>query len=100
ALRFLERREPDPVGLASRRRPKPLFRAALRLAPFAVPPLAAGIWLAVLVRDGYGGGGEKKEEKDYWSANLRTWADAPEPAIASAEVELELDPAESFLSSR
>src|SRR6185503_1576921 len=77
-----------------------ISRAALRVAPFALLPLAAGIWLAVLVRDGYGGGREKKAGKDYWSANLRTWVDAPEPAIAAAEVELELDPARSFLRSK
>ena len=100
ALRFFERREADPVGRASRRRPKVFLRGALRLAPFALVPLAAGLWLAVLVRDGYGGGRERKEERDYWSANLRTWVDESEPAIAAAEVELELDPARSFLRSR
>ncbi len=100
ALRFLDRRESDPIGRATRRRPRTLFRAALGILPFAVAPLALGIWLALLVRDGTGGGRARKEGKDYWAANLRTWADEEEPALASAEVELELEPARSFLRSR
>jgi ABC-type transport system involved in multi-copper enzyme maturation permease subunit len=100
ALRFLERREADPIGRATRRRPRALLRAALGLAPFALVPLVAGSWLAVLVRDGTGGGAREKVEHDYWAANMRTWVDAPQPALAAAAVELELDPAQSFLRSR
>jgi ABC-type transport system involved in multi-copper enzyme maturation permease subunit len=99
ALRFLERRETDPIGRASRRRPRALVRLALGLSPFALVPLVSGTWLALLVRDGTGGGSVRQQGRDYWSANLRTWADAPRPAIAAAEVELELDPARSFLRS-
>ncbi len=95
AVRFFERREADPSGRATRLRPRSIARAALALSPFLVLPLVSGIWLALRVRDGSGGGALRKVEKEYWSANLRTWADAPGPEIAEAEVELELDPERS-----
>ena len=45
-LRFFRRRESDATRLVHRLRPLSLFRTALRLAPWAVVPLVAGIWLA------------------------------------------------------
>ncbi len=100
AVKGFERREPDAVGRATRRRPKLFLRSALRLAPLALVPVVSGVVLALEVRDGSGGGALRKEAHDYWSANLRTWADVRNPGLASAEVELELDPARHGLRSR
>jgi ABC-2 type transport system permease protein len=99
AVRMLERREADAVGRATRMRPRRFLRSGLRLAPLALVPAIAGIALAVQVRDGTGGGALRKKAKDYWSANLRTWAEAPNPGIAGVEVELELDPPRRGLRS-
>ena len=36
----------------------------------------------------------KKITKDYWRKNLATWTDAPVPALADADVALDLQPSE------
>ena len=55
-LRFARRREVDATRLIHRLRPVSLFRTVLKLLPWAVVPLAAGIWLALLVGWGHEGG--------------------------------------------
>ena len=59
-VRFTRRREVDATRLLYRLRPLSLFRTALALAPWAVFPLLAGIWLALLVSWGHEGGAAKK----------------------------------------
>jgi hypothetical protein len=92
AIRFARRREADATHLVHRLGPASLFKAALRLAPWALPALVAGIWLAVEVGQGRGGGAAKKQEKDYWRRNLATFRDAPVPDLAHVSLDLDLFP--------
>ena len=100
AVRLFHRRGADGVRTVHRLAPKQLFRSALGLAPYAIIPLA--LWVALLfqVSQGPGGGAMKKEAKDYWAKNLKTWLDAPLPDIARADIALKLDPAKSGMESR
>ena len=66
----------------------------LSLLPWALFPLALGIWLALLVGWGYEGGAAKKQAKDYWRKNLATYRDAKVPDIQHVELDLDLFPAQ------
>ena len=55
------RGRPDAIGTIHRLQPGPLWRSALRLAPFAVVPLAAGIALWLAVRRRLPGRGVREE---------------------------------------
>ncbi len=98
AVRLFGRRQADAIGTIHRLQPGPLWQQALRLAPFAVVPLAAGLALWIAVDDGYQGAGFEKKERDYWKQNLATWKDAPQPAIADAALDLQIDPDRRWLS--
>ena len=91
-LRFARRREVDATRLIHRLRPLSLFRTVLKLLPWAIVPLAAGIWLALLVGWGYEGGSAEKQAKDYWRKNLATYRDARVPDIQHVTLELDLFP--------
>ena len=91
-LRFTRRRDVDGTRLIHRLRPASLFRTALVLLPWAVVPLVAGIWLALLVGWGHEGGAAKKQAKDYWRKNLATYRDAKVPDIQHVGLELDLFP--------
>ncbi len=80
-LRFFRRREWDATRIVHRLRPRPLSLASLRLAPWVVLPLFAGIWLALEVSWGHEGGAAKKQAKDYWRKNLATYRDAKVPDL-------------------
>jgi ABC-type multidrug transport system permease subunit len=99
ALRLFARRGPDPVRTMHRLAPGRLGAVTLRFAPFAVVPLVAWILLLYQVSYGLEGGVAKKEKKDYWAKNLKTWIDAPLPDIARADVAVKVDPARQWLSS-
>ncbi len=99
AVRLFRRRGADAVRIVHRLAPLELGRAALRLSPFALLPLAACMALVFLVHEGIGGGATKKANKDYWSKNLKSWMDAPLPDIARADVKLKVDPSRHWLSS-
>lgn len=100
AVRLFRRRSPDAVRTMHRLAPKSLTRSAVSLLPYAIVPLC--LWIALLfqVSQGPGGGAAKKEAKDYWAKNLKTWLDAPLPDIARADVALKIDPAKKWLESR
>ncbi|MGE5178817.1 MAG: ABC transporter permease/M1 family aminopeptidase [Bacteroidota bacterium] len=100
AVRLFRRRGRDPVRTMHRLAPGPLFRSALRLMPYAVVPLALWITLLFQVAQGTEGGAAKKERKDYWAKNLKTWLDAPLPDIARADLAVKVDPGRSRLESR
>jgi ABC-type transport system involved in multi-copper enzyme maturation permease subunit len=100
AVRWLPRREADPVGRATRLAPARLARAFLAFTPFLLVPALSAVALAFEIRDGYGGSAYEKAAKDYWRKGFRTWVDAPKPALTGIELELELDPPRSFLASR
>jgi ABC-2 type transport system permease protein len=91
-LRFARRRDVDATRLIHRLRPLSLFRTVLRLLPWAIVPLAAGGWLALLVEWGSEGGSAKKQAKDYWRKNLATYRDARVPDIEHVALELNLFP--------
>ncbi len=91
-LRFARWREVDATRFIHRLRPVSLFRTVLRLLPWAIVPLAAGIWLALLVGWGYEGGSAEKQAKDYWRKNLATYRDARVPDIQHVTLELDLFP--------
>lgn len=96
ALRFFPRREFDGVRILMRLRPLPLFKSSLRLLPFAILPLALGIYLYEQVDAGFEGTAAKKRQKDYWRRNIATWKDVPLPSMSAVDVDLELDPARSW----
>lgn len=92
-MRLYARQERDASRTGHRLRPGALLRNAVTLLPFAVIPLTAGIGLAIQVHGGFQGKASEKKAKDYWRKNLSTWNEAPVPAIAGADVDLELEPA-------
>ncbi len=99
AVRWFTRRERDSTRILHAMRPTNLAREALRLAPFAVVPLVAGIALGLQVHGGRGGNLTKKLERDYWKKNVATWKDAKLPSLAAVDLDLEVDPARSWLRS-
>jgi ABC-2 type transport system permease protein len=100
AVRAYGRRQADAIGSIHRLQPKPFWRSASRLAPFALVPLVLGTILAVAVQDGFQGGFAEKKAHDYWKQNLATWHDAPRPAITDVDLDLKLDPGRRWLHSR
>jgi ABC-type transport system involved in multi-copper enzyme maturation permease subunit len=100
AVQAFGRRQADAIGTLHRLQPAPLRRHLLRLAPFAVVPLATGIALWLAVEDGFQGGAFEKKARDYWKQNLATWKDAPQPAIADVDLDLRIEPARHWLAVR
>ena len=88
AVRAFGRRQADAIGRIHRLEPAPLRRHLLRLAPFALVPLVAGIALWLAVDAGFQGGAVEKKQRDYWKQNLATWKDVPQPAIADVDLDL------------
>ena len=99
AVRFHGRRETDPVRIMHRLRPGALWGTALRLAPYAVVPLALGAGLGVMVSRGAQSDVAKKKAHDYWKQNLATWKDAPQPEIVDVDLKLALDPLSSHFKT-
>jgi ABC-type transport system involved in multi-copper enzyme maturation permease subunit len=92
AVRTFRRRELDPGRTLVRLYPLPLLKAGLYLLPFVAVPLTAGILLWSCVYAGYEGAAAKKQQKDYWRANLATWKDEPQPAVRAIDVDVQLEP--------
>ena len=99
-VRFFRRREVDATQLVHRLRPRAMISMALRLAPWAVVPLFAGIWLAIEVAGGREGGSAKKQAKDYWRKNLATYRDARIPDLRQVTLHLDLFPERSSYRMR
>jgi ABC-2 type transport system permease protein len=95
AVRLFRRRDQDPGRLMQRFYPTALLGTGLRLLPYAVLPLIAGIALYVQVYQGTEGEIAKKARKDYWRKNHATWREAPLPTLAAVDLDLDLDPAHS-----
>lgn len=100
AVRWFMRREPDAAQIVHRLRAGHLAREALRLAPALLVPLVVGIALGLQVHTGRGGNQTKKLDRDYWTKNIATWRDAKSPSLAAVDLDLEVDPAKSWLRSR
>jgi ABC-type transport system involved in multi-copper enzyme maturation permease subunit len=94
AVRTFRRAERDPGRTFARFYPLALVKSGLRLLPYAAVPLAAGVWLWAEVYAGYEGTVAKKQQKDYWRANLATWKDEPQPAVTAIDIDLDLEPAQ------
>ena len=94
-LALFRRREWDSSRVVNRLSPLALLRRSLRLAPWLALPLFVGIWLALEVSWGHGGGIAKKQEKDYWRKNIATYRDARVPDLKHVELELDLFPERS-----
>ncbi len=97
-LRGGGRRTPSAGSTGSSR--PPCGGRLLRLLPFVLVPLVTATVLGLAVQDGFQGGFYEKKAHDYWKQNLATWKDAPQPAIADADVDLELEPERRWLHSR
>ncbi len=100
SVRGFQRRQVDAIGTMHRLSPRPFFRQALRLAPFAIVPLVTGIMLWLAVEDGFRGGAYEKKGKDYWKQNLATWKDAPQPAVTAVGLDLRFDPARRWFHNK
>ncbi|HZF11729.1 MAG TPA: M1 family aminopeptidase, partial [Thermoanaerobaculia bacterium] len=98
AVRTFARRQADALNLAGRLGSLP--STALTLVPWAILPLVAATWLGLAVFHGYEGSVMEKKGRDYWKKNLATWKDAPNPALAAVDLDLELDPARHWLRDR
>jgi ABC-2 type transport system permease protein len=94
AVRLFRRSDPDAARTIHRLYPMALVRSGLRLLPYTVVALVAGIALYAEVYQGTEGEVAKKARKDYWRKNLATWKDAPLPALSAVDIDLELEPAE------
>src|SRR5262249_16080734 len=92
AVHFFPRRSHDAVRTFHRLSPRPLGRFALRLAPYAVVPGVAALWLWMAVSHGFEGKVLEKRMKDYWKQNLATWKDAPLPSLSAVDLDVDLDP--------
>jgi ABC-type transport system involved in multi-copper enzyme maturation permease subunit len=97
AVRWFRRSDADPGRTLARLYPTALVGTGLRLLPYAIVPLVAGVALYAEVYQGFEGEVAKKAQKDYWRKNLATWKDVPLPVIAAVDVELDLEPAEGTL---
>ena len=99
AVLLLGRRGPDAVRTMHRLSPRNFAWSCVRLLPIGAVPIVACIVLMLQVNAGIGGGVAKKQDKDYWAKNLKTWLDAPLPDIGRADVTLKLDPAKHWIAS-
>jgi ABC-type transport system involved in multi-copper enzyme maturation permease subunit len=100
AVRTFRRREPDPARVLVRLYPLALVKTGLRLLPYAAAPLVAGILLYADVYRGFEGDVAKKQQKDYWRANVATWSEVPPPALKAVDLDLELEPARRWFKVR
>jgi len=100
AVRLFGRRGADAVQTIHRLSPSRLARSLGRLAPWAVVPVVSCLVLVFMVRTGLEGAVAKKEKKDYWAKNLKTWFNAPLPDIARADISVKVDPAKHGVESQ
>ncbi|HSG38736.1 MAG TPA: M1 family aminopeptidase [Thermoanaerobaculia bacterium] len=92
AIRFFPRTESDATGTLHRLRPRNVFRSALRLAPFALPPLLAGGWLAHQVDNGFQSEAAQGQARAYWRRNVATWDGVTPPALTHMDLKVALEP--------
>jgi hypothetical protein len=95
SVRSFRRREWDATRVFYRLRPAALARGCWPLLLCGLAPLLVGVWLALEISWGRGGGAAKKQEKDYWRKNVATYHDARVPDIKHVALELDLFPERS-----
>ncbi len=99
AVRFFPRSERDAARIVHALSPQRLAGHALRLAPLVIAPLVLAIVLGFAVHGGRGGAVAQKKERDYWKRNSATWRDAKLPTLTAVELDLEVEPDKSALTS-
>ena len=92
ALRSFTRTERDATAVMDRLRPGSLFRAGLRLAPFALLPLLGGGFLALRVHQGFQSDAALAQDRSYWRRNVATWAGVEPPAVKHLDLKVSLEP--------
>jgi ABC-2 type transport system permease protein len=92
AVGAFQRRQTDTIATFHRFAPRQLGRTVLRLSPLILLPLVLGTLLWRTVENGFQGEEIEKKGRDYWKKNLATWKDAPQPALARAELDLRFEP--------
>jgi ABC-2 type transport system permease protein len=100
AVKLFRRRGADAVRTMHRLAPGRLASSTAKILPWATVPLALLLVLVFQVYGGLEGGKVKKETKDYWAKNLKTWLDAPLPDIDRMDLEVKLDPGKHWISSQ
>jgi len=100
AVRLFRRRGADAVRTMHRLSPQSLAVSTAKLLPWAAVPLVLMVVLVFQVYAGLEGGASKKQMKDYWAKNLKTWLDAPLPDINRFDLAVKLDPAKHAISSQ
>ena len=95
AARITRRRDLDSTQIVQRLNPRFALRQLKALTPaIAIPAMVAiPLWFDVL--DSNNGEAAQAGAHKYWKQNYATWKDAPQPSIASVDVDLWLDPANS-----
>ena len=87
------RRAVDWQRVIDRLRPRPFFRAALRLSPLLVLCAGLGIFTWISARNGFQGAVAERQGRDYWKRNDASFRDAPLPALAKVTGNVDIDPA-------
>ncbi len=99
-VRVFPRRAFDAVRISQRLRPSALVKTALILSPLIILPFALGVTLQKGVNRGLEGRKIERWSKNYWQRNHATWLDVPTPDLVFSDIELELDPATRWFSTR
>src|SRR5262249_4822866 len=98
AVRLFARGDYDPGRVLERLRPWALVKTGLRLLPYAVAPVAAGVALWLNVYQGFQGALGKKAGRDSREAHPATWKGRPLPAPAGCRSGLGAEPRPPLVS--
>jgi ABC-2 type transport system permease protein len=99
AMRLFRRRGADAVRTMHRLAPGRLVRSVGSVLPYAAVPVVCAVALVFMVSQGIDGGAARKQQKNYWAKNLKTWFEAPLPDIANVDVAVKVDPAKHSIAS-
>jgi ABC-2 type transport system permease protein len=99
AMRLFRRRGADAVRTMHRLAPGRLVRSVGSVLPYAAVPVVCAVALVFMVSQGIDGGAARKQQKNYWAKNLKTWFEAPLPDIANVDVAVKIDPAKHSIAS-
>lgn len=91
-VQLFARTERDAIATLGRLRPAGLLRGALRLAPFALLPLAAGSVLAGKITAGFQGDPAADRAQTYWRRNVAAWTGVEPAAVIHVDLNVDLDP--------
>ena len=92
AVLAFPRTERDATATLHRFRPRALFRTVARLAPFALPPLLLGGYIAFRIATGFQGEAARTWADTYWQRNVATWSAVAPPRITDIDLTIDLAP--------